>query len=223
MISAILLAAGESSRMGRLKVVLPLGDTTVIRRAIRNLFDAKVEEVVVVLGHRASEIKKHIRDFPVRIVINRRYREGMLTSIWAGIAAADPNAEGLLLALADQPMVEPRIIRKVISAFRTSPARVVLPEYEGRTGHPIALDPSLRPQIMKLDVKHGLRALTHSPELPALRVPVNSPWVRFDLDTPEDYRKLLDTLNRRKPPSIRGTRRTESSPSKDRGTVGRRE
>lgn len=194
--------------------MLPLGDTTVIRLAIRNLIDARAGEVIVVLGHRASEIKRHIRDLPVRTVVNRRYREGMLTSIWTGIAAVDKQAESILLALADQPLVEPRIIRKVIAAFRKSPARVVLPEYGGRTGHPIVIDPSLCTQILKLDVKQGLRELTHSPSLPVLRVPVDSPWVRFDLDTPDDYRILLDTLKQQSPPAQRGHLTAQRPPAK---------
>src|SRR5688572_19178404 len=108
-VSAIVLAAGESRRMGKLKPLLPYGSVTVIQAVVRSLRASPIDAVIVVLGHRSEEIAAALSEEGVETCLNPRYREGMLTSVQVGIAAASPDTEWLAIALGDQPSLKPAV------------------------------------------------------------------------------------------------------------------
>jgi len=198
-VAAILLAAGRSRRMGAFKPLLPFGAQTVIETCINNLLAAGVAELVVVVGHRAEEVRARLSHLPVRFALNAEAGSEMGVSIARGVEelsqGGDVAAEGaLLIALADHPAVSAREIGEVIAAHRRTGARVVVPEWRGRGGHPVLVGDSLRASLLNLDEAGGLRALfaRHAGEV--LRLPVASEYVARDMDTWEDYRALHEEI-----------------------------
>jgi CTP:molybdopterin cytidylyltransferase MocA len=188
-ISAILLAAGRSRRMGAFKPLLPFGDSTVIECCIRNLRAAGVAEIVVVVGHRAEDIQEHVKATNVRFAVNSDPESEMSVSIARGVEKVSATAKALIIALVDHPAVPPETIEALVDEWRRS-ARLVQPEYEGRGGHPVLIDLTYRNELLALDPENGLRAIfaTHRDEVK--RVPVTSSYVARDMDTWEDYRRL---------------------------------
>jgi CTP:molybdopterin cytidylyltransferase MocA len=178
--------------MGAFKPLLPFGAQTVIETCINNLHAAGCDEIVVVVGHRAEEVRAQVSHLPVRFAVNDEAESEMGVSIARGVEAlAEEGAAGaVLVALADHPAVSAREIEEVVAAHRRTGARLVVPEWQGRGGHPVLVSLSLRASLLNLDSEGGLRALfaVHAGEV--LRVPVASPYIARDMDTWEDYRAL---------------------------------
>jgi molybdenum cofactor cytidylyltransferase len=191
MLSAILLAAGESRRMGKLKQLMPLGKSTIIEQAIDNLSASAVNEVIVVLGHKAEEIKEAISTRSVKIAFNPSYQEGMGTSIIAGLKLADPRAEAVMLALGDQPLVDSQTINYLIDEFHKSDKGIALPTYKGKRGHPVILAIKYQPELLKLKGDIGAREIIKRHPKDVLEVAVDSAGVISDIDTEEDYPSQL--------------------------------
>ena len=195
MIAAILLAAGRSRRMGAFKPLLPFGAQTVIETCINNLLAAQVEEVVVVLGHRAEEVRARLSHLPIRFALNREVESEMSASIARGVEALSARGEGaVLIALADQPAVTTLEIERVMQAHRRTGARLVVPEWQGRGGHPVLIDLEFRAALLDLDSRRGLRALFDAHAGEVSRVPVAFRYVARDMDTWEDYRALHEEV-----------------------------
>jgi molybdenum cofactor cytidylyltransferase len=176
MLSAIILAAGESKRMGEAKQLMPLGKSTLLEQAIDNLLNSSVDETIVVLGHQAEEITKKIASKPVKIVINPDYQQGMSTSIVAGLIMVDPRSRAVMLALGDQPLVTSRTINQLIGAFIKHNKGIAVPTYRGRRGHPIIF---------------GGREIIQNHPKDVFMVAVDSESVVSDIDTQEDYKANL--------------------------------
>ena len=190
-ISALLLAAGESKRMGRPKLLLPLGGSTIIEQAVDNLLGSRVDEVVVVVGYRAQELERKIARKPVKIVRNRRYRQGMSTSLIAGLSAIDRRAQAIMVALADQPFVESPLIDELLEEFKKHDRGILVPVCQGRRGHPVVLSLKYRERLLALRGDVGARQLIEENPDDVLEVPVESESVNVDLNTPEDYTRLV--------------------------------
>ena len=193
MISGILLAAGESTRMGgAFKPLLPWGKRTVIGACVENLRRSRLDEIVVVLRHREAEIRPRLAGSGVVYAINHDYRRGMLSSVQTGIAEISPQSDAMMIALVDQPTVGPEIIDRLIAAYEGGGKKIVLPEHGGRHGHPIVISRDYWDDILRLDAAaaEGLGAFiaTHRDE--CLEVPIDSPAVLDDIDRPEDYERL---------------------------------
>ncbi|HYG08445.1 MAG TPA: nucleotidyltransferase family protein [Pyrinomonadaceae bacterium] len=202
-VAAILLAAGRSRRMGAFKPLLPFGAQTVIETCIENLLAAGVGEIVVVVGHRAEEVRARLSHLPVRFAVNTKVGSEMGVSIARGmeeLAAGDAararatGAGAVLIALADHPAVSAREIEEVIAAHRRTGARLVVPQWRGRGGHPVLVSMSLRASLLNLDDTGGLRALFERHAGEVLRLPVASPFIARDMDTWEDYRALHEEI-----------------------------
>jgi molybdenum cofactor cytidylyltransferase len=192
-IAAIVLAAGRSRRMGAFKALLPFGDRTVIESCISNLRAAEVQDIVVVVGHRAEEIQEHLRALNLRFAINPDPDSEMGESIARGVEQLNANARALIIALVDHPAVPANTIRMIIDEWRRG-ARLVQPEHQGRGGHPVLIDLAYRNDLLALDPESGLRALFAAHRNQVKRVPVESPYVARDLDTWEDYRRLHEDV-----------------------------
>ena len=196
-VAAILLAAGRSRRMGAFKPLLPFGAQTVIETCINSLVAAGCDEIVVVLGHRAEEVRARVSHLPVRFALNDETGSEMGVSIARGVEALDAGeraAGAVLIALADHPAVTAGEIVEVCAAHRRTGARLVLPEWRGRGGHPVLVSLSFRASLLNLDSTGGLRALFEAHAGEVLRVPVASPYVARDMDTWEDYRALHEEI-----------------------------
>ncbi|GAH79831.1 unnamed protein product, partial [marine sediment metagenome] len=136
-ISALLLAAGESKRMGRQKLLLPFGTSTIIEQTIDNLLNSRADEIIVVVGYRAQELVTKIGRKPLKIAVNPHYQQGMSASIIAGLNLIDNNAKAVMIALADQPGISSKIIDKLIAEFRQDNKGIAIPVYQGNRGHPV--------------------------------------------------------------------------------------
>ncbi len=194
MTSAIVLAAGLSRRMGRFKLLLPWGQTTVIGQVVTMLEQAGVAEIVVVTGHRAAEVEAALGHTSARAVLNPDYAAGeMLSSIQIGLRAAlDREAAGastaVLLCLGDQPQMEAGTVRAVLAAGLAEDwQRIIIPSYQMRAGHPILLPRWVWPEI--LAGTGSLRAAMAAHREDTHYLVVNTPSVLADLDTPADYER----------------------------------
>jgi molybdenum cofactor cytidylyltransferase len=188
--------------MGAFKPLLPFGAQTVIETCVNNLHAAGVGEVVVVVGHRAAEVRARLSHLPVRFALNDKVGSEMGVSIARGVEELSPGEAGgeaaaggaVLIALADHPAVTAVEIVEIISAHRRTGARLVVPEWRGRGGHPVLVGGSLRASLLKLDEAGGLRALFDAHQAEVLRLPVVSPFIARDMDTWEDYRALHEEV-----------------------------
>ena len=187
MISAIILAAGKSKRMGELKQLLPMGDKTVIEQTIDCFLDCQVDEVIVVLGYKAGEIMERISGKPVKVVINPIYHHGMSTSIVKGLSQVDKGSKAVMLALGDQPFLEKEIINNLIQAFLHNDQGIVIPVYRGIRGHPVIFDIKYKDELLSLTGDIGGKKVIEKYPDDVLEVEVNSGSVIMDIDTKNDY------------------------------------
>jgi molybdenum cofactor cytidylyltransferase len=189
-VSAILLAAGRSRRMGAFKPLLPFGNQTVVEACIEHLLDGGVERVLVVVGHRAEEMRGRLSHLPVSFALNDEEGSEMSASIARGVSEISEKAGAILIALCDQPMIPPAVIRILIDEWRLRGATLVVPEFEGRGGHPVLIDRSFREELLRLDPERGLRSLFDARRAAVRRVSVASPFIARDMDTWQDYVRL---------------------------------
>jgi molybdenum cofactor cytidylyltransferase len=193
-IIGIVLAAGTSSRMGRPKQLLPIGNEPILRTVVDRALASPLDEVVVVLGHRAEEIRSVLpADQRVRIVTNPRFAEGLSTSLAAGLNAAGPDVRAAVIMLGDQPGVRPDAVASVIEAFGRTKAPTVQATYEGRPGHPTLLSRSVWPEVLAevTGDAGAAEVLRRHPEWRSV-AEVGGPALQ-DVDTEEDYRAVLRT------------------------------
>jgi molybdenum cofactor cytidylyltransferase len=202
-VAALLLAAGRSRRMGAFKPLLPFGDVTVIETCINNLRGAEVNEIIVVVGHRANEIQKHLESYELRFALNPDSESEMGESIRRGVERISGEAKCLLIALADHPAVSGATIEEIVAAWQHG-ARLVQPEHAGRGGHPVLIDLSYRDELLNLDTRTGLRSFFDAHRTEVLRLPVESPYVARDMDTWEDYLALYHEVLGREPATNSG-------------------
>ena len=188
-LSAIVLAAGYSSRMESLKPLLDLGGRTLLARAVGAFKSIGVDDVIVVTGHRGEEVTTAAEALGARPVKNPRFDDGMYTSVQAG-AAAVPKGRRFFLLPVDCPLARPESIGRLARAAVAAGAQVALPVYGGIPGHPPLLAPELRGEILIREPPGGLRELLTGRREPALRMDVDDPGVLRDADTPDD----LDAL-----------------------------
>jgi CTP:molybdopterin cytidylyltransferase MocA len=201
-VAAILLAAGQSKRIGAFKPLLPFGKSTVIESCIDYLQRGGVETIVVVLGHRADIIRDKVKDLSVRFALNPDPEAEMSHSIACGVRELALDCQATFIAPADYPAIPPEVVIAMISSWRTRPAKLLAPKYEGRGGHPVLVDLCFRDQLLRLDPQRGLRGLFDENRGQVLRVPVNSPFVARDIDTWDDYRALHEEVFGAEPPDL---------------------
>lgn len=187
-VAAVLLAAGQSRRMGAFKPLLPFGRRSVVEACVSNLLEAGACEVVVVVGHRGEEVRAALRgETRVRFAVNDVEGSEMGLSVARGVEAVSNETKAVLVALVDHPAVSPHAIRSLIEARTRTGARLVVPTWQGRGGHPVLIDLTLREELLSVVRERGIRALfdAHSPEV--LRLSADTPFVARDMDTWEDY------------------------------------
>lgn len=194
MISAIVLAAGTSSRMGSPKPLLSLGGRPLLDQVLTTVRDAGVDDIVVVLGHEAERVREGVSLDGATTIVNPAYAEGMSTSIRAGVRAADPRSEGFLIVLGDQPFVAPATIHTLMARRNGSSAKILIPTYEGRRGNPVLLDRSLSEEVQSITGDQGCRAIFGHHVQGILEVPVEDAGILVDLDTPEQIARAEEAV-----------------------------
>lgn len=194
MISAIVLAAGEGSRMGELKQLLPWGDSTIIETVLANIEESSLDgEIRVVLGAEADRIESRLEDEGYKLLYNPDYTQGMFSSVIAGIQDLPSDTEALLFMLADQPLVTSDIYNRLLGYYKQKRPLLLVPSYQGRRGHPLIISAQLIPEIYKLaqggEPDGGLRALLNKYEDSIEYMEVEDEGVIIDLDYQTDYQK----------------------------------
>src|ERR1700680_2171727 len=185
MISAIVLAAGQATRFGQCKQLMRLGEKALLQHVLDNLAQSKIDEVVVVLGARADEIREQIQFGKARVLMNPDYANGMSTSIQAGLRAI--NSDAAMIVLADQPRVTSRTLDLLIDEYRRSKPSVVIPTFNGFRGNPVIVDRSLFAEMMEIRGDIGCRSIFGNH--PVHMLPVDDRGVVEDIDTMEDIER----------------------------------
>lgn len=189
--------------MGAFKPLLPFGKQTVIESCIDYLRKGGVETIVVVLGHRAEELRARINHLGVICVVNSDPESEMNTSIALGVSKLPTVAGATFIALADHPAVPPAVVSTLISEWQKG-ASLIVPTWQDRGGHPVLIDLRYRTELQNLDPTRGLRELFDVHRNEVKRVPVESPFVARDMDTWDDYRALYREIFGEPPPERPG-------------------
>jgi molybdenum cofactor cytidylyltransferase len=182
MIVAVILSAGESSRMGRPKALLPIDGVRFIEKIVTTLKATSVGQIVVVLGHNVNELRRKMSDLPVDLVINPDYKQGQLTSLRAAIhsieTGRDPErVDGILVHLVDHPYINAELVNSMIERFYETKKLIVVPRYQNRRGHPVIFSRALFAELLA----------AHRDD--TLEIDTNDEGAIIDIDTPEEYRR----------------------------------
>ena len=191
MISAIVLAAGRSVRMGQPKMLLPWGKTTVLGAIVKTLQGAGIGQIMVVTGAGRESVEAVCIEEGVSSIFNPAYADGeMLSSIQAGIRGLPPTVEAALIALGDQPRMQTQTLMSVLEAYEESGAHLVVPSYQMRRGHPWLIHRSLWPELLQLEQSESSRDFLNRHAEEIRYTEVDSSTILEDMDTPLDYLKL---------------------------------
>lgn len=178
--------------MGDFKPLLPLGKETVLERCVRLFQKQGVTDVRVVLGHRAEDLVPLVGRLNARWIVNERFRDGMFTSVQAGAQTLEPDRKAFFILPVDVPLVRPSTVCDLLVAFGRGSADVAYPCFLGSRGHPPLMAAKLREPILSSDGIGGLRALLCNLPLREMEIEVADEYVLADMNTPEQYRSLLD-------------------------------
>ena len=188
MINAIVLAAGRSKRMGKLKPLLKFDDQTFLEYIISVLKNCDVDKITVVLGAGANTIKQSADLSGTNIVINKDYQKGQLSSLVAGIKENPENTEAILLCLVDNPFITEEVINKIIRTFKETNSPIIVPVFEKERGHPTLFSKSLFNELLNAPQDKGARHVLYSNEDKVLELEVAERGILIGINTEDDYR-----------------------------------
>jgi len=184
---AVILAAGESRRMGRQKLLLPFGQTTVAGAVVGTALASRVDRVLAVLGADRDAVRQELEPLGIALAVNEDFAKGMLSSVQAGFRALPADAEAAVVMLGDQPFLPARVVDAVVEAYRRCGRSIVVPAFQGRRGHPVLIDLKYRDEVLALDPADGLRRLMRAHPEDIFEAEVEDASILRDLDVPEDY------------------------------------
>jgi molybdenum cofactor cytidylyltransferase len=192
---SIILAAGESKRMGFPKMMLTFKGRTILETVIEVVSSSSVNNTLIVLGAEKEKLTDLIRKYCVKHCYNDNYREGMLSSVKCGFSNLPSDFDAVLVFQGDQPLITTEAINMVIEAYRSSGKGIVIPVYNKKRGHPILIDRKYTDNIKKLDNRVGLRSLPYQFSYDVMEVETNDPGILRDFDTYEEYEKEINQIN----------------------------
>lgn len=195
-VAALVLAAGESSRMvGGHKLLRPIAGRPLVRLPALAALDAGLDPIVIVVGHRSDEVEEALRDFPVRTLENRRYREGLATSLRLGLRwiRDESSVDAVVILLADEPEMSSVTISRIVREWQDSGADAVRARYRDRPGHPVLIATSALRRLGDLEGDRGLQERLFAPGNPTreVRLEEDAP---IDVDTEEAYLAVVARL-----------------------------
>ncbi len=194
MIAAVILAAGQSSRMGQPKLLLPVLGKPLLLHVVDHATAAGFAETLVVVGYQADALRELLSSRPVRIVENPNYALGQSTSLRAGIAALSPQVEAAMILLGDQPLVHSAILKRLMQAWQVTAKPIIAPFYGGERGNPVLFARALFPELLSVTGDQGGRKILqrHAQEIEP--VPIADADAAQDLDTWQEYQALIQRL-----------------------------
>ncbi len=187
----LVLAAGESSRMGKPKMLLPFGELSIIETVVTNASRSATGKVLVVLGASHQAIGSGLRNYAVETVLNAHYREGMFSSVQCGLRALPGSTEGVLILLGDQPMIGTGVMNDMIDRFRKSDSGILVAACQGRRGHPVLIGSRYFSELLEFPSGSSLRQLLERHPEDIEELETRSPEILRDIDTEKDYREEL--------------------------------
>jgi molybdenum cofactor cytidylyltransferase len=194
MIAGLILAAGESRRMGRDKALLIYHGQSFLKTIIDNLGAAGIEKVTVVLGHHAETIQRAVNLAPVRVVVNHDYQRGQTSSLQLGLAAAAADSpEAVILCLVDHPAISAEVIGKLKERFESTYRPVLIPTHEGQRGHPVVISQELFSELLALPPEEAANTIIRKYRDATQFVEVADPGILVDVDDPETYERLVES------------------------------
>ena len=188
--------------MGAFKPLLPFGNKTVIECCLDYLRDGGVETIVVVVGHRADEVRKKLDQQSLLFAVNPDPKSEMGVSIAAGVRELPEPYQAVVIALCDHPAVPPAVVTTLLQTWKKG-ARLVIPTWQGRGGHPVLVDLSFKSELLELKSSGGLRSLFEAHKNDVQRVAVASPFIARDMDTWDDYLALHQEVTGKPAPEPR--------------------
>jgi molybdenum cofactor cytidylyltransferase len=195
-ITPIILAAGDSIRMGYPKALLPLGSDIFLTRILRILKKAKLPRPVIILGRAASEIQPRIQDWPSDILINPDPSRGQLSSIQLGLSRLGIESIAGMIWPVDQPAVSEELVERLVQLFLTSQARIAFPMYRGKRGHPAIFHRDLFQEFLDAPLAEGPKKILLHYQRQSVALPTEESASVQDIDTPDDYLALTgETLD----------------------------
>jgi len=191
MIVAVVLSAGESSRMGRPKALLPIDGQTFIERIVGALKKSSVAKVMVVLGHNADEMTPRLEHLPVEILVNPDYKLGQLSSLQVAVRRLErePDCDAMLVHLVDHPYVNIKLVQTMIKRYKDTGKLIVVPRYNRKRGHPVIFSRKLFAELLAAPVDQGAKAVVNAHRDDTLEIDTEDEGVTVDIDTPELYRQ----------------------------------
>lgn len=195
-VSAILLAAGSSKRMGQPKQLLPLGSKPIIRHCLDNLAVAGIRNTVIVLGQNGSKILDSLKELPVQVIFNETPESEMAESVRIGLRTLHESSTGVLVHLSDHPLVSVETLKSLVQCHVETPDRIIIPLYKGRRGHPTLFP---KPVIDEVFVGLNLRDIINKDSSRIRFLNVDDEGVVVDIDTPEDYKRICERSSAQNP------------------------
>ncbi len=191
MIAAVVLSAGESSRMGRPKALLPIAGETFIGRIVAALKQTQAGRIIVVLGHNSDDLAAAIRPLGVEILVNTDYKLGQLSSLQVAVRSlqGDETCDGMLLHLVDHPYIDAALVDRMIARFYESKKAIVVPRWRGKRGHPVLFSRRLFAELLGAPLDQGARAVVNAHGDETLEIDTDAEGIALDIDTPELYRR----------------------------------
>jgi molybdenum cofactor cytidylyltransferase len=191
MIFAVVLSAGESSRMGRPKALLPIEGQTFIEKIVGALKQSTVGKVIVVLGHNAEEMRARMAHLPAEILVNSNYKSGQLSSLQTAVRRLESEADcdALLVHLVDHPYIDPALVDEMIRRFYESKKLIVVPCRQGRRGHPVIFARELFAELLDAPLDQGAKAVVNAHRDETLEIETDQEGIAVDIDTPDLYRQ----------------------------------
>ena len=191
MIAAVILSAGESSRMGRPKALLPIDGQTFIERIVAALKQGGLERIIVVLGFNAEEMRHKIDHLPVEIAVNPDYKQGQLSSLQTAIRylESDQNCDGMMVHLVDHPYIDANLVGAMLRKFKESASLIVVPRHQGKRGHPVIFSRALFGELLNAPMNQGAKAVVNGHRAETLEIDTDDVGITLDIDTPELYRE----------------------------------
>ena len=197
MISALILAAGESRRMGKQnKLLLPVGDEALLVKLVTSVCDSDVGQVLVVIGHEAKKIRRELNELPLNFVYNPNFSEGMTTSIKYGVKAVSHECDGLLICLGDMPFINTSDINKLIHAYVKNRIKgkdlIVVPVFKRQRGNPVLFSIEFRNDILEHKKESGCKEVIMKNSDSVMEIEMDDEKMLLDVDTMEDYQSVSD-------------------------------
>ncbi|MDA8137200.1 MAG: NTP transferase domain-containing protein [Desulfobacteraceae bacterium] len=200
-LSAIILAAGFSGRMGRFKPLLPLGPTTIVERVVMLYRSAGIEDICVVTGHKAEALDTVLQSLGVRCIVNPAYAKGMFSSLRTGLSALPNDCRGFFVHPVDIAFVRRSTIIALMTSFHDHGQSVIHPAFDGLRGHPPLVPAALAPAIFQWPGPDGLRGFWAGHKVSSIEILVADQSILVDLDTEEEYQKTVSNLAQKDLPS----------------------